>query len=74
VCINKFDLNLENTAHIASYCEKNGSHLMGQVPYEPRVVEALVQRKTVMDYPCNEVQGILLKMWQSMEMILKGEL
>ena len=73
VCVNKFDINLENTAQIASYCKKNGSRLIGQVPYEPRVVEALVQRKTVMDYPCNEVQGILLKMWQSIEMTLKGE-
>jgi MinD superfamily P-loop ATPase len=73
VCINKFDINLDNTAQIASYCKKNGSRLIGEIPYEPRVVEALVQRKTVMDYPCNEVQGILLKMWQDIEKTLKGE-
>jgi MinD superfamily P-loop ATPase len=73
VCVNKFDINLGNTSKIASYCKKNGSRLIGQIPYEPRVVEALVQRKTVMDYPCNEVQGILLKMWQGIEMTLKGE-
>jgi MinD superfamily P-loop ATPase len=72
VCINKFDINLENTHQIASYCENNGSKIIGKIPYEPKVVEALVQRKTVMDYPCNEVQGILLKMWQSIEMALKG--
>jgi len=73
VCVNKFDINLGNTAKIASYCEKNGSRLIGEIPYEPRGVEALVQRKTVMDYPCNEVQGILLKMWQSIEMTLRGK-
>jgi MinD superfamily P-loop ATPase len=73
VCINKFDLNLENSDHIASNCKKNGSRLIGQIPYEPKVVEALVQRKTIMDYPCNEVQGILLKMWQRIEETLKGE-
>jgi MinD superfamily P-loop ATPase len=70
VCINKFDLNLENAAHIASYCDKNGSRLIGQVPYEPRVVEALVKRKTVMDYPCNEVQGIVQRMWEQVEATL----
>jgi MinD superfamily P-loop ATPase len=70
VCINKFDLNLENSSRIASYCKKNGSRLIGQVPYEPRVVEALVQRKTVMDYPCNEVQGIVQRMWEQVETIL----
>ena len=72
VCINKYDINLENTRQIASYCEKNGSKIIGRIPYEAKVVEALVQRKTVMDYPCNEVQRILLKMWQSMVMVLRG--
>ncbi|MGD0917450.1 MAG: ATP-binding protein [Thermodesulfobacteriota bacterium] len=71
VCINKFDINLGNTAQIASYCKKNGSRLIGRIPYEPKVVEALVQRKTVMDYPCNEVQGIVHRMWEEVESLLK---
>ena len=70
VCINKFDLNLENSANIASYCEKNGSMLIGKILYEPKVVEALVNRKTVMDYPCNEVQEIVYRMWKKVESLL----
>ena len=71
VCVNKFDINLGNTAQIASYCEKNGSRLVGQIPYEPKVVEALVNRKTVMDYPCNGVQEIVHRMWEEIKSILK---
>jgi len=71
VCVNKFDINLGNTAQIASYCKKNGARLIGEIPYEPRVVEALVQRKTVMDYPCNEVQGIVHGMWEEVEKTLR---
>jgi MinD superfamily P-loop ATPase len=70
VCINKFDINLENTQRIASYCRKNGSRVIGQIPYEPRVVEALVNRKTIMDYPCNGVQDIVLNMWKDLEKTL----
>lgn len=70
VCINKFDINLENSQQIISYCENNGSKLVGKIPYEPKVVGALVNKKTVMDYPCNEVQGIVLKMWEEVEAIL----
>jgi MinD superfamily P-loop ATPase len=70
VCINKFDINLENTHQIASYCENNGSRIIGKIPYEPKVVEALVQRKTVMDYPCNEVQRIVHQMWREVERFL----
>ena len=69
VCINKFDINLENTDRIAAYCEKNGSKIIGKIPYEPKVVEALVNRKTVMEYPCNEIQGIIRQMWEKIEAI-----
>jgi MinD superfamily P-loop ATPase len=67
VCINKFDINLENADRIVAYCEKNGSKMIGKIPYEPKVVEALVNRKTVMEYPCNEIQGIVHRMWEEVE-------
>jgi MinD superfamily P-loop ATPase len=70
VCINKFDINLENTHQIYSYCESNGSKIIGQIPYEPKVVEALVNMKTVMDYPCNEVQEIVRNTWKEVERYL----
>jgi MinD superfamily P-loop ATPase len=64
VCINKFDINLENTDRIVAYCETNGSKIMGKIPFEPKVVEALVNRTTVMDYPCNGVERIVQQMWE----------
>jgi MinD superfamily P-loop ATPase len=70
VCVNKFDLNLENTARIISSCEKNGARFVGQVPYEPRVVEALVQKMTVMDYPCGEVQDIVRRIWEEAKKVI----
>jgi len=70
VCINKFDINLENSGQIVSYCEKNNSKIVGKIPYESKVVEALVHRKSVMDYPCNEVQGIVQRMWDQVEAVL----
>ena len=73
VCINKFDINLDNTDQIASYCEKNGSQIAGKIPYEPKVVEALVNRKTIMDYPCHEVQGIVRQIWKTVVSRLKLE-
>jgi len=72
VCNNKFDINLENTDRIAAYCEKNGSKLIGKIPYEPKVVEALVNRKTVMEYPCNGVEGIIHRMWEELETSLRS--
>ena len=67
VCINKFDINFENTDRIVAYCETNGSRIIGKIPYEPKVVEALVNRKTVMEYPCNGVDKIIQQMWGQVE-------
>jgi MinD superfamily P-loop ATPase len=71
VCINRFDINLENAKKIASYCENNGSRIIGKIPYEPKVVEALVNRKTVIEYPCNGIEGIVREMWENIETSLK---
>src|SRR4030042_4057534 len=71
VCINKFDINLENTDRIVAYCEKNGSKIIGKIPYEPKVVEALVNRKTVMEYSCNGGEKIIQKMWDKGERALR---
>jgi MinD superfamily P-loop ATPase len=70
VCINKFDINFENSQQIISYSENNGSKIVGRIPYEPKVVEALVNTKTVMEYPCNRVQGIVQRMWKEVECVL----
>jgi MinD superfamily P-loop ATPase len=70
VCINKFDINPENTHQIVSYCEKNGSTVIGKIPYEPKVVEALVNRKTVLDYPCNGVGSMVFEIWNTVEALL----
>jgi len=70
-CINKFDINLENTDRIVAYCEKNGCGIIGKIPYEPKVVEALVNTKTIMEYPCNGVERIVQRMWEEVESVLR---
>lgn len=70
VCINRFDINLENTDQISSYCEKVGSNIIGEIPYESKVIEALVNKRTVVDYPCNQVGNIVFKMWNKIETLL----
>jgi len=71
VCVNKFDINPGNTQQIMSYGEQNGSRVIGKIPYEPKVVEALVSRKTIMDYPCNGVETIIQQMWKLISQVFK---
>jgi MinD superfamily P-loop ATPase len=71
VCINKFDINSEKSDQIVSYSEKNGSKIIGKIPYDSNVVEALVHRRTILDYPCDQVGDIAIEMWNKVETLLE---
>lgn len=41
VCINKYDVNLGTTQKIEEYCEQRNIPVMGRIPFDPKVVEAV---------------------------------
>lgn len=50
VCVNKYDLNTDNTDEITGYCYENGIPMVGCVPFDPEVTKAMVQGKPVVEY------------------------
>jgi MinD superfamily P-loop ATPase len=50
VAINKFDLNHDISAQIADWCTNNGFGLAGQIPFEPKIVEAMLDCKSIIEY------------------------
>lgn len=50
VCVNMYDVNEENTNKIFRFCEENGVEVVGNIPFNPVVTEAIVNGKTVMEY------------------------
>jgi MinD superfamily P-loop ATPase len=50
VCINKWDLNPEVCEEITAYCNQEGIQLMGRIPYDRVVSQALIQRKILVEY------------------------
>lgn len=63
-CINKYDINLENTTGIRDYCERRGVEVVGKIPFDPRVIDVLVRRKSVIEYQCGDVTGEVKKIWE----------
>ncbi len=47
VCINKADLNPEQTARIEAYCAEEGIEVVGKLPFDTIVTEAMVQGQPV---------------------------
>ncbi|MFU2157945.1 P-loop NTPase [Caldisericum sp. AR60] len=50
VVINKYDINEENTHRIENYCNENDITVLGKIPFDPIVVEAMVQGVPVVEY------------------------
>ena len=47
VIINKYDLNIENTASIKGFCEECEIPVLGMIPFDENVTKAIVQVKPV---------------------------
>jgi MinD superfamily P-loop ATPase len=50
VLINKFDINRELSSEIETYCSNNGINVIGKLPFDPIVVEAMVNCSSITDY------------------------
>ena len=64
VCINKFDLNLDQTAAIEALALKRDIPVVGKIPFDPQFTAAMVQGKTIFEYaPEGELGGTLRTLW-----------
>jgi MinD superfamily P-loop ATPase len=50
VCVNMYDVNKDNTYKISRFCEENGLKVVGNIPFNPVVTEAMVNGKTIMEH------------------------
>lgn len=64
VCINKYDINEENTHQIQSYCSKQGIDVIARISFDKVVTEALVQGLPVVEYCHNSVTKEIEKLWR----------
>ncbi len=64
VLVNKADLNPEATRELAGLCRDQGYELLGELPYDPVFVQAMIQRKVVTELPPSPVSEVLARAWE----------
>ena len=67
VCVNMYDINVDNTEKIESFCKENGIEIVGKIPFNPKVTEAMVDGKTIMEYSpksavAKEIENLYISM------------
>jgi len=63
VCINKYDINEENTREIERFCLGQGVEVVSKIPLDNVVTEALVQGLPVVEYCDGEVAQEVERLW-----------
>jgi MinD superfamily P-loop ATPase len=52
ICINKHDINPENTKKIEQLCKDKGLLFTGKIPFDPEAVKAINNGQTIVDIDC----------------------
>ncbi|HEY91591.1 MAG TPA: 4Fe-4S binding protein [Dehalococcoidia bacterium] len=63
VCINKFDINEDNTQQIENYCRNKGVEVVTRIPFDNAFTEAMVSGVPVVEYSRNGVSGQIESLW-----------
>ncbi len=67
ICINKYDLNPEVTLEIEDLSTREGSPVIGKIPFDPSIVEALQKFKTPIEAGNNVVTNEITSIWMRLK-------
>lgn len=73
VCINKYDVNEDNSRRIAEQCSAQGIQVAAQIPFDTSVTKALVKGLSVVEYSQDGVTGKIRALWESVLRRLEAE-
>jgi MinD superfamily P-loop ATPase len=69
-CVNKFDLNPENSGEVERWCKEQSIPVVGKIPFDTAVPESVVQGIPYLEYSSNSSADDIRRMWSSlMELI-----
>ncbi len=64
VCINKYDINEKNSKRITEFCRQRGIEVVGYIPYDPVVTQAMVAGLPVVEFASGVVSNAIREVWR----------
>ncbi len=71
VCMNRSDINPERSESVCAWAEAREIPVVGVLPYDPAVVEAQVQGKSIVEYGDSPVAEEMRRVWKRIEELPK---
>jgi len=72
VCVNKYDINEDNTRRIEQYCTGQGVDMVSKIPVDNMVTEAMVRGIPVVEYNRDGVSQEIERLWSTITGRLGG--
>ncbi|MBN1664290.1 MAG: ATP-binding protein [Deltaproteobacteria bacterium] len=66
IVINKADLNAQQTERIKAIAQDAGSEVIGEIPFDRNVNDALMAGKTVFEYGKGPALGAIIRLWEKL--------
>lgn len=63
VCINKYDINEEMTKEIEKFCKEENIHVLGKIPFDSMVKEAVNGLRPIVAYEDSKASKEIIKIW-----------
>lgn len=70
--INKYDLNRSITNKIKDFCEIEGIEIIGEIAFDQKIVQSIINGQTIMDNDEFEQKDILLNAWDKIKNIINN--
>lgn len=70
ICVNKYDVNSENTKKIEGYCIHNNIVMAGKIPFDKHVLEALNEGIPVVQYKDSPAGNAITAIWDTVSALL----
>jgi MinD superfamily P-loop ATPase len=75
VCVNMYDINQDNTEKIFHFCKENSVKVVGRIQFSPKVTEAMVHGKTIVEYsPRGAVVKEVESVWKRLSQSDRGKM
>ena len=73
VCINKYDINEENSHQIEGSCLSQGVEVAARIPFDNAVTEAMVQGIPLVEYSRNGISQQIEILWDRIHQLVKED-
>jgi MinD superfamily P-loop ATPase len=70
-CINKHDINPENSSRIETWCQDHSVPLLGKIPFDEEVIRSIVQRYPLTENTECEASKEIRALWEKLYSILE---